>query len=184
MRQSYWTSKLVERSCPACGGDRHHLLSHHMQHDLNLNTVICMACGFVFTNPIPEKSIYESFYTDAYADYYGRITPRSAGNFRGKIPEYMRQKLNWISEVRPLSGQRLLEVGPGRGLFLWCAQQMGAEVIGIEPSRAFFDILQEDNLPCVFGPLENYDSEALGHFDFTLMSHVLEHFWLSGNCRD
>jgi 2-polyprenyl-3-methyl-5-hydroxy-6-metoxy-1,4-benzoquinol methylase len=177
MGQSDWTSKLVEGACPLCNGYSHQVVSHQMQHGLDLNTVICTSCGFVFSNPLPEKSIYESFYTDAYAGYYGNITLRSSGNIRSLIPEFMRQKLQWISDVRKFSGTRLLEVGPGQGLFLWCAQQMGAEVVGIEPARAFFEVLQKDNLPCVFGALEQFNSAALGHFDSIVMSHVLEHFY-------
>lgn len=148
-----------------------------MQHSLNLNTVICTACGFVFTNPLPDRSVYESFYTEAYADYYGHIALRPSGSFQGQIPEFMKQKINWISEIRQLAGRRLLEIGPGQGLFLWCAQHSGAEAMGIEPSRAFFEILQADNLPCIFGSLEQYNSARLGHFDFIVMSHVLEHFY-------
>jgi len=177
MNKSFWTSKLINRSCPLCSGEKHHVISNKMQHILDLDTVICTTCGFVFTNPLPQKSVYESFYTKAYANYYGHITPRPSGNNRGQIPEFMRQRLNQISEVRQLTGRRLLEVGPGQGLFLWCAQKSGAEVIGIEPSRAFFEILQEDHLPCVFGSLEQYNSAVLGHFDFIVMSHVLEHFY-------
>ena len=148
-----------------------------MQYELDLNTVICMTCGFVFTNPVPEKSVYESFYIDAYADYYGHIASRSSGNYRDRIPQSMKQRLNWISDVRQLVGKRLLEIGPGKGQFLWCAQQSGAEVVGLEPSRVFFEILQKDNLPSVFGSLDQFTSAKLGYFDFIAMLHVLEHFY-------
>lgn len=177
MDKSFWTNKLIERSCPSCGGEKYRIISHKMQHNLDLNTVICTTCSFVFTNPLPEKSVYESFYTDAYADYYGHIAVRPSDNYRNQIPEFIRQKLNWISEIRQLAGKRLLEAGPGQGLFLWWAQNSGADVLGIEPSRVFFESLQKDNLPCVFGSLEQFDSVALGHFDFIVMFHVLEHFY-------
>jgi SAM-dependent methyltransferase len=177
IEKSFWTSKLVERSCPSCGGDKHQLVSQHMQHELNLNTVICTTCGFVFTNPLPEKSVYELFYTEAYADYYGHIAVRSLGNYRNQIPGFMQQRIDWISGVKKLTGRRLLEVGPGQGLFLGCAQQSGADVVGIEPSRAFFETLQEDGLPCVFGSLEQVDLTELGSFDVIVMIHVLEHFY-------
>lgn len=176
-QKTIWTSNLISRSCPLCGGLNFHVISCIMQHHLDLNTVICLACSFVFTNPLPEKSIYDKFYSESYADYYGHIASRPPNDSHGAIPEFIRRKINWISSISPLTGKRLVEVGPGQGLFLWCAQQSGADVIGIEPSKTFFETLTAHNIPSVFGSLEKYNSVTLGHFDFVVMFHVLEHFY-------
>lgn len=172
-----WTSNLILRTCQLCGNEDFQLISQQMQHQLDLNTVICKTCSFVFTNPLPEKSIYERFYADAYADYYGHLSPRFLGGDQVRLPEYISRKINWIANITPIIGKRLLEVGPGQGLFLSCAQQQGAAVIGIEPSPVFFEVLREGYLPCVLGSFENVDPSELGKFDFVVMFHVLEHFY-------
>ncbi len=181
---SHWTSRLRTRACPLCGGDDFHVISHEMQHTLDLDTVICKSCSYVFTNPIPEKSIYESFYTEAYAGYYGHLSPRSPHGQQGLVSESLNQKLNWISEIDSFKGKRLLEVGPGQGSFLSLAQRKGADVLGIEPSPEFYKVLQEDNIPCVCGSLDQFSPEIIGHFDIVVMFHVLEHFYDPNTAMD
>ena len=174
---NYWMSNLQERNCPLCGSNNHHIISSMMQYNLNLNTVICKTCGFVFTNPIPEKSIYDSFYSTAYSDFYGHLTPRSIADNNKRVPEFIKEKVKWISEIELMTGKRILEIGPGKGFFLSYAKQCGNEVLGIEPSHTFFDILQEDKIPCVYGSLDQFNKDELGQFDVVVMFHVLEHFY-------
>lgn len=148
-----------------------------MQHGLDLTTVICNECSFVFTNPLPARETYERFYRDAYADYYGHITPKPEG-FRLKVePVYLSTKFNRIEQAMPLEGCRLLEVGPGQGLFLWWARQRGCEVFGVEPSPEFCRVLTEAGLPHLQGNLEDVRRETHGRFKIIFMSHVFEHFY-------
>ena len=93
-----------------------------MQHGLDLTTVICNECSFVFTNPLPARETYERFYRDAYADYYGHITPVPEGSRLKTEPVSLTAKFKALEQARPLAGCRLLEVGPGPGLFLWWAR--------------------------------------------------------------
>lgn len=175
--QQIWIDELISRPCPLCTGLSHQTISSKMQHGLDLPTVICLTCGFVFTNPVPPHPIYERFYVEAYAQFYGHITPRPLGALLDKPLPHIQKWLDHIRSVRPLAQCRLLEIGPGQGLFLWWASQQGCEVMGLEPSPEFQVVLREANLPYVAGTLETADVEELGKFDVIAMFHVLEHFY-------
>jgi 2-polyprenyl-3-methyl-5-hydroxy-6-metoxy-1,4-benzoquinol methylase len=148
-----------------------------MQYGLDLRTVICNECSFVFTNPLPARETYERFYQDAYADYYGHITPTPEGSRLKMEPVSLTAKFNRLEQTRPLAGCRLLEVGPGQGLFLWWAQRRGCKVLGVEPSPDFCRVLASAGLSHLQGTLKDVREEIHGRFDIIFMSHVLEHFY-------
>lgn len=123
MHHSRWTKILQHRLCPLCGSNEQMFVSSSMQHDLNLPTVICTRCTLVFTNPMPKRETYEQFYTESYAGLYGHIAPQASKQRHQVLPVRIKWWLTHIERLRPLSGARLLEVGPGKGQFLWWAQK-------------------------------------------------------------
>jgi len=174
---SLWTQVTEARSCPLCGGHSHAVLSQRMQHGLDLTTVICNQCSLVFTNPLPPRETYARFYRDACADYYGHITPKPLFAESEGEPAQFAAKFNLLARKRTLSASRLLEVGPGNGLFLWWAQRRGCEALGVEPSTEFCSVLGAAGLPYIKGVLSDVRPETHGLFDIIFMSHVLEHFY-------
>lgn len=175
MEESFWTHATSNRNCPLCGADDHLTISRQMQHGLNLYTVLCRSCSLVFTNPVPDRTVYQRFYTEAYSAYYGNIAASPSGVKRKEIPEHINRKLEWINQVSPLRGKSVLEIGPGQGLFLWWMKQAGANVVGIEPSPVFQARLAQDSLPYIPGSFEDLDFKD--HYDIIVMFHVLEHFY-------
>lgn len=148
-----------------------------MQHKLDLTTVICKKCGFVFTNPLPPRDTYERFYVEAYEKFYKYTLTRPASGFGQNEPAYLTKRLDWIESVKPLNGARLLDVGPGQGRILWWSQRRGAVVMGIEPSPLLSQDLVNLGLTCVCSSLENLQMQTNNTFDIIVMSHVLEHFY-------
>lgn len=176
-KQNYWLKTTNYRPCPLCNGRDFLLLSNRMQFKLNLTTVICKGCGLVFTNPLPPQETYELFYLEAYEHFYKYTVSRPADGFGDKEPLQLKQRLDWLETVRPLTGMRLLEVGPGRGRFLWFAQRRGATVMGVEPSPTLSKELVTLGLPCVCSSFENLQLQQNEVFDMIVMLHVLEHFY-------
>jgi len=174
---SEWTHATVIRSCPLCGGLRRTTLSRRMQHHLDLTTVVCNSCSFVYTNPMPTPEVYGRFYLEAYAHFYRQL---AAAPPRGdNIPEssYAKTIFENIEKVRPLDGARLLEVGPGNGNFLWWAMKRGLTVLGVEPSTESCATLSEAGLPMRSGTLESLQDIPPASYDILAMFHVLEHFY-------
>lgn len=148
-----------------------------MQHGFHLTTVVCSRCAFVFTKPMPERGTYEAFYREAYARYYGTITPKPPDDTSDREPPDMQAKFERLSGVRPLAGAKLLELGPGRGSFLWHAMRRGCTVLGVEPSPEFCSVLTEAGIPHQQCSLGEVNPEKVGRFDIVAMFHVLEHFY-------
>lgn len=175
MNKRVWTSSLVGRCCPLCGQEDMRVLSHKMQHRLDLRTVICNHCTMVFTNPIPSEELYNRFYRDAYSTFYGSIAGVAPAEAL-REPVHVGMILDTIEKLRPLASARLMEIGPGKGQFLYWAIRRGATALGIEPSKSFFDLLVKRGLPCLNTTFEDVSLD-IGKFDMVAMFHVMEHFY-------
>jgi 2-polyprenyl-3-methyl-5-hydroxy-6-metoxy-1,4-benzoquinol methylase len=101
-------------------------------------------------------------------------------------PESVLQELDasrnyngWIFErARPHLGRRVLDAGAGLGAFSALAAAAGAEVLAVEPDRAFVATLRdrfadEPRIEVVEGTAE--DPRVAGSFDSVLCLNVLEH---------
>lgn len=173
LTSSEWTVANTIRSCPLCDSSDTLIVSESMQYHLDLKTVICRKCGLVYTNPVPSEDLYNLFYKQAYAEYYGGITGEIPVTKWQKEPYHIQTIMNAIEQVQPLHSQRLIEIGPGKGQFLFWAKQRGAKVLGVEPSEYFHSVLQKNGLPSINGTLEELHSLELGTFDYITMFHVL-----------
>jgi 2-polyprenyl-3-methyl-5-hydroxy-6-metoxy-1,4-benzoquinol methylase len=171
-----WIDARINRCCPLCSGRQSSIISSRMQFGLNLNTVICNNCSFVFTNPLPLPMTYNKFYNEAYSQYYGHISRKPWGRNLEVEPHRVTQRLDQINLVEPLKGARLLEIGPGQGLFLYWAHRRGSLVLGIEPSITFYKAINDIGLPCLHGLFEEFQLNGK-LYDIIYMNHVLEHFY-------
>lgn len=174
-RRDVWIHATVNRNCPLCAANDTSAISHRMQFQLDLTTVICQRCGFVFSNPMPSEETYQRFYAEAYADFYGQIAGTAEGHKRE--PANVRELLDQIETLCTLRDARLLEIGPGRGSLMIWAKKRGASVIGLEPSQAFFEDLKRVGLEVMNTTLETLSHDLNGAIDIIVMSHVLEHFF-------
>lgn len=125
---------------------------------------------------MPPQEIYDQFYLDAYGKFYEYTVRLPSQGFGDREPRHVKQRLDWVESIHPLSGKRLLELGPGQGLFLWWAKARGANITGVEPSPTLSQDLTDYGLPCIGSSFEK-QRFAPESFDIILMLHVLEHFW-------
>jgi SAM-dependent methyltransferase len=83
-----------------------------------------------------------------------------------------RDRLRLCGGVAP--GERVLEIGAGRGRLVAAMTREGAEVFGIEPSRASSAAARERGAPVENVSLERAEVES-GSRDLVVLWHVLEH---------
>ena len=109
--------------------DHTRLLRQRQERGLWLNTVVCLDCGLVYHNPAVEDQDRQKL----------EISPGQWHTGAGINPR-QRRKLNrrWAGQwplIEPIfrPGLRVLEAGCSWGLALHHLQELGAQVLGVEP---------------------------------------------------
>lgn len=174
--RSTWIKKLKSRPCPLCDSRDTVAVSEQMQFGLDLPTVICTVCSMVYTNPVPNESVYETFYREAYDRVYCRIAAPLDLKAEKKEPGEVARLLDIVAAFRPLEGATIVEIGPGRGRLAWWARARGANVIAIEPCVEFAAGLRDAGITTLNDTLMSLDPAAVGAADVVVIRHVLEHF--------
>src|SRR3989338_18075 len=167
-----------EVHCPICFSNKPRKLGirgnrEYFGADINIeqhivtNVVQCMICDFIYTNPMIkgleflEKNYYNS------SDEYSTV--------EGHSPAKMFQKRLSFFEKYKNCG-RLLDVGAGKGEFLFEAKKNNWDAVGIEHSPIFCEFAKENYKVNVFNGFlgHNYSIKQYS-FDIVTMNHVLEH---------
>ncbi len=135
----------------------------------------CAECGFVFTNPIPDKDKISEYYkTDKYLSH-----DTSGNGLMGNLYKVIRgfnlkNKSRLISKYKAKG--RILDIGSGTGEFLNYMKKKQYEVMGIEPEQKARDFAIDN-----YG-LDIKDGSFITKlpdkkFDLISMWHVLEHVY-------
>jgi SAM-dependent methyltransferase len=174
MKNSTDTPVEYSHICPICGSTQQAILFEGT--DINWETtderfsvVRCNSCGIVRTAPQPSIDQLKKYYPDVYytiedlsEDYYVRRWKR-----------FQIEKLKIVQQYH--SGGKLLDIGCGRGYFLYEARSAGYNVAGIEfsaqtaalaKSRWDLQIETADVVTYPYPPLR---------YDIVTLWHVFEH---------
>ena len=157
--------------CNLCGGRAVSILSHRSRSGKSLRTVICQACGLVWSDPRPHdaRRFYEEEYRLSYKHSY---SPKSKHVLRaGKVALSRFEKIESLLSNR----KAVLDVGTGGGEFAYLLQSLGHDVSGIEPNRGYADYsIQEYRLTVQVGFVQDATCSPES-FDVVTIWHVLEH---------
>lgn len=162
---------MQNRSCPLCHSP-HSRLKYFVD---AFRIVKCLDCGFVYLdNPFQikdEQQNYEDYFHSAKLAEYNEISKDENIKQARNINE---QRLRLIGKYSP--GEKMLDVGCGRGFFLHHAQEKGFHGEGVEISRLAAQYASEHyNLTVHICNLEQ-ELNVDGNFDVITLWHVLEHF--------
>ena len=157
-------------ACPLCGAKEYRDM---YQMDFRIWTqgnrewrahqVVCIGCGFIYTNPRPSEEALKDFY-----DAYLRFGPIDSF-FRGK-------QIDFLCRNAPNAGRTLLDIGAFNGSFLDLARQKGFEVHGIEPTAEGVAEARGKGLDVVQGFFNTaYANSLKERYDVVTMLHTLEH---------
>lgn len=157
--------------CNLCGGTDIAVLSNRSRSGKSLRTVICKACGLVWSDPRPyaPKPFYEEAYRVAYK---GTCHPKPKHVLRaGKVALSRFEKIGCFL-CKP---KKILDVGSGGGEFLYLLKLLGHDVYGIEPNRGYAAYaIREYDLTIEVGLVQEVPL-PVDTFDVITMWHVLEH---------
>ncbi|MBS0150330.1 MAG: class I SAM-dependent methyltransferase [Nitrospira sp.] len=157
--------------CNLCGGTEVSTLSSRSRSGNPLRTVICRACGLVWSDPRPHdaRQFYEELYRLTYKNTY---SPKPKHVLRAGTVALSR-----FGKIAPLLSSRktVLDVGTGGGEFAYLLQSLGYVVNGIEPNRGYADYsIQQYGLTVQVGFVQDA-TFAPASFDIVTIWHVLEH---------
>jgi 2-polyprenyl-3-methyl-5-hydroxy-6-metoxy-1,4-benzoquinol methylase len=119
--------------CNLCDGKEVSILSNRSRSGKPLRTVICQACGLVWSDPRPHdvRQFYEEEYRLSYKHTY---SPKPKHVLRaGHVALSRFDKIEQLLSSR----KAVLDVGTGGGEFAYLLQSLGHSVSGIEPNRGY-----------------------------------------------
>lgn len=150
--------------CLLCGGNNFLLYKNGIY---GKDIYICANCKLVFTNPQP---IQEELLKKYGKEYYAHWITSEQQKRRIKL---WKRRLNVVKKILPQG--KLLDVGCGEGLFLYCAKQAGYDVWGVEISEFAVKYAKEKfKLNILNSTLEN-SNFSNNSFDIITFWHTLEH---------
>ena len=169
---------LNHRNCPVCDAVENELfltIPDHMITKEVFKVVRCSACGFHFTNPIPQESEIGRYYkSDEYISHSSNNSGivNKAYNVVRNIT--LKRKLKLITRLS--NGKELLDVGAGTGHFLSVCKTAGWNVQGLEPDEDARDFAKQ-NFDINLDPLSDLFEVKDNSKDVITMWHVLEHVY-------
>ncbi|MCU0238327.1 MAG: class I SAM-dependent methyltransferase [Pyrinomonadaceae bacterium] len=131
------------------------------------NVVQCRNCGFIYTNP--EIKGVEFLEREHYNN------PETYQNENSdNILEMFEHRVAYLKTFK--SNGKLLDVGAGKGDFVFVAKKNGFDAVGVEPSPRFSEFAEKEFQVKVYqGFLAEQPELKNQKFDLITMHHVLEH---------
>lgn len=160
-------------ACILCSSSEARVVSRRDRRGEDLCTWLCEGCGLVYNNPIPSDEELEEFYGTKYRNNYkGSDRPRGRQIYRNFLR--LKTHLDTFDDVFA-GAEDVLDVGAGSGEFAFAMAEMGKNVRGNEPNRAYSRYCREAlGVDVETGMLDARTAEP-GSCDLINLSHVLEH---------
>ena len=149
------------RKCLVCSSTSNELLFNKNGY----NHVVCKNCNFVFVNPIlklevQEKLVKGNIYKDTYSNVLKNKVNIKLDNLKF---QYGLQKIKTKSK-----NKKILDFGPGYGLFLDNAKKFGWECYANEVNKIYLNTLKKKKISIDSNLKENF-------YDAITLWLVLEH---------
>ena len=173
-----WSPDFVDVSCPACSSvDRIHAYEYS-----GLHYQRCAVCNMQYVSPRPTKAQLEKFYSvsENYAYWAKFIYPASESIRREKIFKPRAKLVANICKKYAISGGKLIEIGPGYGVFLEeiARIEIFDQLVGVEPSPELERVCRGKGLNIEHMPYERLPpkQDAAAIVSFEVIEHLFDPF--------
>jgi 2-polyprenyl-3-methyl-5-hydroxy-6-metoxy-1,4-benzoquinol methylase len=179
--QSADFARLLKRAvpCACCGGEDLLQVTTGDRYFFGIETVVCRACGFLFTSPRPDDEWFAEFYRLHYRRYYKSVAAPDAEYVRSDLIQVRHRRTLGLLAPHLGSDGTVLDVGCAEGTFLhlFSARFAGWELRGVEPSEAFSRFAREHYglTGVITGLVDALEEQESDRLDLVTASHVLEH---------
>jgi 2-polyprenyl-3-methyl-5-hydroxy-6-metoxy-1,4-benzoquinol methylase len=134
--------KLIPRNCPVCKRKGHPMF---VRPD-GLCVKHCNQCDTFFVSPSPTNTQLSKFYS-GYEKHHRNAKQVNGAQLRKmylKTNPYSDYRYQVFTSLMAMQGKRVLDIGFGRGFFLYFLKQLGAQVTGIELDNYTIQYAHED----------------------------------------
>ena len=167
---------MEETLCLSCGSQKSKIVFDGIDYlhgfPGKFRIVKCIGCGFMYTNPRPNKIEILNYYPTNYS-------PHLDSSNRSKLSTVNKKKwyYNGSKDVPNCPSGKLLDIGCSSGSFLFKMKHLGWDVSGIEPSLDAAKVANQSNLNVIHGSFEDYsfDESKKNTYDLITAWMVLEH---------
>lgn len=166
------------KDCPLCGAGEGAApflsCKDHLMGKGQYSLVQCGNCGLVYTNPRPREEDLPFFYqSEEYLSHSEK--KKSLGQrLYFLVQTLMLNRKQQLIRNLTFKGKRLLDIGCGAGAFGKHMQNVGYQVVGMEPQATAREKSREKGIQ-VFESQEEILKKGNLSFDFITLWHVLEH---------
>ncbi|MCX5816579.1 MAG: class I SAM-dependent methyltransferase [Proteobacteria bacterium] len=155
-----------------CGSTTFDLIASVDKFSMLQQTVLCIKCGLIQSNPRMTQKEYANFYS---SDLYRKCYESEAylHMYESKYIEETGQHIfDEISKIKAIDSDcSVLEIGAGGGWNLLPFIKRGAHVLGIDYSPSLVSLGMEHGINMAEGNV----SAIEGTYDIIIINHVLEH---------
>ncbi len=138
-----------------------------------VDVIECTECGFAHINPLPSEVELKKFYEK---EFYDSEKPDYFSHAEEDKEWWMDTYRNQYSLITPhIRGKHVLDIGSGPGYFLKCGQELGFDVLGVEPSPAACDYARRLGVEVTQGFFTPELVAQQAPFDAINLNLVLEH---------
>lgn len=163
-----------EEACNLCGSAQRVLICSTDRRLKPLDTVACIDCGLMRSNPMPTDEELSRYYASHYRTDFQFASSKPPKIHRVRSMRLAERRRELLKEwLKP--GSRVLDVGCGSGEFAYLAKQAGCEVIAFDPGGDYLDFARaEYGVEAFISRWEDADLEP-SSFDVVTCFHVVEH---------
>jgi SAM-dependent methyltransferase len=165
------TWKFNSRECQNCSSTNFKIIAEVDRYLLDVETVICLECGFMFTDPVMRQEDYLDFYTNYYRKLYTNSSQATEEFFLKQVKtgqriyKYLRKNFDIENKV-------VVEIGAGAGGILKAFLENGNSVIGCDFGDEYLNYGIQNGIDLRSGGIQNIPSNSA---DVVIYCHVLEH---------
>lgn len=167
------TNHLIDRPCPVCQG---HNVSASFKRPDSLTVNRCMLCDTYFISPAPDVSQLNRFYQRYDIDHRraSLLTPAEAKAAYMSLDPMSDIRIAALASLISLPGKRVLDVGFGRGQFLYLLKRLGCLPTGIELDQDAIEFCKAMGMSDL--NLGDWSSvKERDGFDLVSMNDLIEH---------
>jgi len=147
----------------------------------------CPTCDVLYLTNIPPEDRNITDYSES--GFYQRVKPKFSVLIDFAINASIAWRLHLVKRlIGNIEGKRVLDIGCGKGRFLYQAEKAGADVLGVEPTKRSYEFAKKHLGARVSNTGMSQALYPSEHVDVVTMWHVFEHIpdpvIMLGTCRD